>query len=182
MAEILHQLIGSLSHCLQVLYIPGGAGFPPSTVWFKLSFVLLSCELMTFAFLLRWSLLQLSKNQPKVKAYTFTHPGASNTKHLVNANLFFKGDYHYNGFFSHVKGSWYSVDSDLLRREPLFIFCFCFFDNLYIDLSSEIWNVDAKTEGCHIHSMENIRQFGLSISMWLLPGCMTDHFAIVCNL
>ena len=31
MAEILHQLIGSLSH-LQGLYIPGGAGFLPSTV------------------------------------------------------------------------------------------------------------------------------------------------------
>ncbi len=30
MAEILHQLIGSLSHL--VLYIPGGAGFLPSTV------------------------------------------------------------------------------------------------------------------------------------------------------
>ena len=32
MAEILHQLIGSLSHDLQGLYIPGGAGFLPSTV------------------------------------------------------------------------------------------------------------------------------------------------------
>ena len=32
MAEILHQLIGSLFHCLQVLYIPSGAGFLPSTV------------------------------------------------------------------------------------------------------------------------------------------------------
>ena len=32
MAEILHQLIGSLSHYLQGLYIPGGAGFLPSTV------------------------------------------------------------------------------------------------------------------------------------------------------
>ena len=31
MAEILH-LIGSLSHYLRVLYIPGGAGFLPSTV------------------------------------------------------------------------------------------------------------------------------------------------------
>ena len=34
MAEILHQLIGSLSHDLQGLYIPGGAGFLPSTVDF----------------------------------------------------------------------------------------------------------------------------------------------------
>ena len=32
MAEILHQLIGSLSHHLQGLYIPGGARFLPSTV------------------------------------------------------------------------------------------------------------------------------------------------------
>ena len=33
MVEILHQLIGSLSHYLQgFLYIPGGAGFQPSTV------------------------------------------------------------------------------------------------------------------------------------------------------
>ena len=32
MAEFLHQLIGSLSHYLQGLYIPGGAGFLPSTV------------------------------------------------------------------------------------------------------------------------------------------------------
>ena len=31
MEEILHQLIGSLFH-LQVFYIPGGAGFLPSTV------------------------------------------------------------------------------------------------------------------------------------------------------
>ena len=31
MEEILHQLIGSLSSYLQVLYIPGGAGFLPST-------------------------------------------------------------------------------------------------------------------------------------------------------
>ena len=29
--EILHQLVGSLSHYLQGLYIPGGAGFLPST-------------------------------------------------------------------------------------------------------------------------------------------------------
>ena len=36
MAEILHQLIGSFSHYLlyRVSYIPGGAGFQPSTVWF----------------------------------------------------------------------------------------------------------------------------------------------------
>ena len=33
MQEILHQLIGSLSHYLRVLYIPGGAGFFPSTVF-----------------------------------------------------------------------------------------------------------------------------------------------------
>ena len=32
MEEILHQLIHSLSHYLQGLYIPGGAGFLPSTV------------------------------------------------------------------------------------------------------------------------------------------------------
>ena len=32
MEEILHQLIGSLSHYLQGLYIPGGSGFLPSTV------------------------------------------------------------------------------------------------------------------------------------------------------
>ena len=34
MAEILHQLIDSLSqaHYLQGLYIPGGAGYQPSTV------------------------------------------------------------------------------------------------------------------------------------------------------
>ena len=32
MPEILHQLIGSLSHYLQGLYLPGGAGFLPSTV------------------------------------------------------------------------------------------------------------------------------------------------------
>ena len=32
MVEILHQLIGSSSHYLQNLYIPGGAGFLPSTV------------------------------------------------------------------------------------------------------------------------------------------------------
>ena len=30
MEEILHQLIGSLSHDLRVFDIPGGAGFPPS--------------------------------------------------------------------------------------------------------------------------------------------------------
>ena len=42
MAEILHQLIGSLSHYLQGLYIPGGAGFLPSTVvvdFYRLRFV-----------------------------------------------------------------------------------------------------------------------------------------------
>ena len=33
MEEILHQLIGSLPIIYKVLYIPGGAGFPPSTVW-----------------------------------------------------------------------------------------------------------------------------------------------------
>ena len=33
MEEILHQLICSLSHYLQGLCIPGGAGFCPSTVW-----------------------------------------------------------------------------------------------------------------------------------------------------
>ena len=33
MEEILRQLIGSLSHYLQGLYIPGGAGFLPSTVY-----------------------------------------------------------------------------------------------------------------------------------------------------
>ena len=32
MAEILHQLIDSLSHYLQGLYISGGAGYQPSTV------------------------------------------------------------------------------------------------------------------------------------------------------
>ena len=32
MEEILHQMIGSLSHYLQGLYIPDGAGFLPSTV------------------------------------------------------------------------------------------------------------------------------------------------------
>ena len=32
MEKILHQLIGSVSHYLQGLYIPGGAGFLPSTV------------------------------------------------------------------------------------------------------------------------------------------------------
>ena len=32
MEEILHQLIGSLYHYSQGLYIPGGAGFLPSTV------------------------------------------------------------------------------------------------------------------------------------------------------
>ena len=32
MAEILHQLVGSLSHDLQGLYIPGGAGVLPPTV------------------------------------------------------------------------------------------------------------------------------------------------------
>ena len=30
MEKIVHQLIGSLSHYLQVFYIPGGAGFLPS--------------------------------------------------------------------------------------------------------------------------------------------------------
>ena len=35
MEEILHQLIGSLSHFYRVLYIPGGAGFLPSTVWVR---------------------------------------------------------------------------------------------------------------------------------------------------
>ena len=33
MAEILHQLIGSLPHFYAVLYIPSGAGFLPSTVF-----------------------------------------------------------------------------------------------------------------------------------------------------
>ena len=33
MEEILHQLICSFSHYLQGLYIPGGAGFIPSTVF-----------------------------------------------------------------------------------------------------------------------------------------------------
>ena len=32
MEEIVHQLIGSLSHYLHILYIPGGAGFRPPTV------------------------------------------------------------------------------------------------------------------------------------------------------
>ena len=36
MAEFLHQLIGNFSHYLQGLYIPGGAGFLPSTVSFEL--------------------------------------------------------------------------------------------------------------------------------------------------
>ena len=36
MEEILHQLKGSLSHHLHGFYIPGGAGFLPSTVcWFQ---------------------------------------------------------------------------------------------------------------------------------------------------
>ena len=33
MEEILHQLIGSLSQYLHGLYIPGGGGFLPSTVF-----------------------------------------------------------------------------------------------------------------------------------------------------
>ena len=35
MEEILHQLIGILHHYLQGLYIPGGAGFLPSTIVVK---------------------------------------------------------------------------------------------------------------------------------------------------
>ena len=34
MAEILHQLIDSLSYYFQDLYIPGGAGYQPSKVCF----------------------------------------------------------------------------------------------------------------------------------------------------
>jgi len=33
MEEILHQLIGAYHIIFRVLYIPGGAGFIPSTVW-----------------------------------------------------------------------------------------------------------------------------------------------------
>ena len=36
MAEILHQLIGSLPHFYAVLYILSGAGFLPSTVFMVL--------------------------------------------------------------------------------------------------------------------------------------------------
>ena len=40
MEEILHLLVGSLSHSLQGLYIPSGAGFLPSTVsWDHIRFI-----------------------------------------------------------------------------------------------------------------------------------------------
>ena len=45
MEEILHELVSSLSHCLQGLYTPGGAGVPPKknkkiTILFRQSFKL----------------------------------------------------------------------------------------------------------------------------------------------
>ena len=49
MEETLHQLIRSLSHYSQGLYIPGGAWFLSSTVWkFKLSSFLLYMHLSKF--------------------------------------------------------------------------------------------------------------------------------------
>ena len=40
-SEILHQLVGNISRCLQGLYFPGDAGFLPSTV---VSFSMESCS------------------------------------------------------------------------------------------------------------------------------------------
>ena len=51
-----NQLIGSLSHCLQgFIYIPGGAGFLPSTVWRERCYIY--CKL-DFRFLLGNTLIE----------------------------------------------------------------------------------------------------------------------------
>jgi len=43
MEKILHQLIWEISHYLQGLFIPGGAGFLPSTVFFHRGDFFLIC-------------------------------------------------------------------------------------------------------------------------------------------
>ena len=48
MEEILHQSVGSLSHYLQGLYIPGCAGFLPSTVFWVSLVPVIVCRLAKF--------------------------------------------------------------------------------------------------------------------------------------
>ena len=58
MEEILHQLIGSLSHYLliyRVSYIPGGClGFLPSTVWSKSLIILLVSVKVGTGYIVKW--------------------------------------------------------------------------------------------------------------------------------
>ena len=64
MAEILHQLIGSFSPYLQVLCIPGGAGFVPATVWKSFS-KNLSIPGPQLTFVHMWRLGFLENNLPR---------------------------------------------------------------------------------------------------------------------
>ena len=55
MEEILHHLICNLSHYLQGLYIPGGAGFLPSTVVWVATPVFVCFFLRSLAFEVTYS-------------------------------------------------------------------------------------------------------------------------------
>ena len=98
--------------------------------------------------------------------HTLLHIQAHQTqKNLGENGVFFKHGYLY--FFFVKLGERELVFSRLrlLEEEPFF----CSFVSLIICIfiySHEIWNVDAKTEGCHIHSMKNhgaIRSINLHV-------------------
>ena len=83
MEEILHQLIGSLSHCLQGLCIPGGAGFLPSTVlcWCFFSASCINCRTIDnqLPSWQRFVYVVASKTRPfhKTKPKSTTYPDVS---------------------------------------------------------------------------------------------------------
>ena len=100
MEEILHQLIGSLSHYLQdFIYIPGGAGFLPSTV----------CKVPTYN----------QQNHPisgdknsvcyPTKSYLNLHAGCPR---WVSKAAF-------NGFCWHIWGGFFQVEENKPSKKPV---------------------------------------------------------------
>ena len=137
--------------------------FLETPIWFKLSFVFLSCERITVC-ILTWIHGRMKNLRSR---HTLLHIQAHQTQKNPGENgVFFKHGYLY--FFFVKLGERELVFSRLrlLEEEPFFCVIICIF--IY---SHEIWNVDAKTEGCHIHSMKNhgaIRSINLHmIASWM---------------
>ena len=78
MEEILHPWIGSLSHNLRVLYIPGGAGFLPSTVFpFKDTFE----DVFLFP---RWDMFVFVGGYPSITKVICKHVPREKIIHLLS--------------------------------------------------------------------------------------------------